>query len=331
LGDESKATNGELSNIDFVKKSYEMILCRGTNFTEQEISDFVNKLDRGIWDRNDYLAMLCNSDEFVNNRVSQIINNQKQIEQRKQEEERQRQEEEERKKEEERKREEERQKEEERKREEEKRANIRLFVKNIYRAAFNEEIKDENLSAWENEYIEKDDIASISARIFVNDETNKLSNYDFVKKMCFVILNSDEYTEEEMFVVVERLNRNSYTRFDLIYAVCSTSEFKDEILPQIILKEKNRVPSLASEEKLTRLGDLNADGTVDSSDASICLQLCGAQEFIDYKYAIKFADADGDGRVSASDAVKILIYASNVGAGNIRCSFAEYIGRTDMK
>ena len=218
---------------------------KGTNFTEQEILDFVNKLNKGIWDRNDYLAMICNCDEFVNKRISQIIENQKQIENKKIEEEKAKQEEEDRKREEEQKRQEELEKERQAKLEKEKRANIRSYVRNIYRAAFGEEITEENLTAWENEYIEKDDIANISARIFVNDETNKLNNYEFVKMVCFVILNSDAYTSDEISAVAGRLDRKSYTRFDLIMAICNTSEFKDEILPQIILKENNRVKNIA--------------------------------------------------------------------------------------
>lgn len=73
LSKEANNKLGKLSNLDFTKKTYEIILYRGTEYTEKEMSGHVDKLNRGIWNRNDYLAMLCNCKEFSENKVKQII------------------------------------------------------------------------------------------------------------------------------------------------------------------------------------------------------------------------------------------------------------------
>ena len=116
FGDESNNKNGELSNLDFVKKTYEVVLHRGNNYTEQEMAGHVDKLNRGIWDRNDYMAMLCNCPEFSEYRCKEIINMVKEDDTKKAEEEQKRQEEEKKKQEEE---EQKRQEEEKKKQEEE--------------------------------------------------------------------------------------------------------------------------------------------------------------------------------------------------------------------
>lgn len=73
LSEEANNNLGELSNLDFVKKTYEVILYRGKNYTEEEMAGHIEKLDRGIWTRRDYLAMLCNCDEFANYKINPII------------------------------------------------------------------------------------------------------------------------------------------------------------------------------------------------------------------------------------------------------------------
>ena len=67
------------------------------------------------------------------------------------------------------------------------------------------------------------------------------------------------------------------------------------------------------------LGDVNADGSVDSSDASRVLveyakiQTGGAGEFTDIQY--KAADVNKDNVVDSSDASKILAYYAMVSTG----------------
>lgn len=215
LSEEATNKNGNLNNKDFVKKTYEIILYRGTAYTEQEMSGHIDRLNRGIWNKNDYLAMLCNCNEFVNYKAQSIINKQKQIEKNKAEEEKKKQEEEARKKEEEKKKQE-------------------------------EEAKKKE--------------------------------------------------EEE-------------------------KQKSKKILP------------IASQEKLRILGDLDGNGIITSSDATLCLSLCILQDKSDYEYAIKYADANGDGNVSLMDALWMLKYyaeMSTSSADNYK-SFAEYMGRTDIE
>ena len=67
------------------------------------------------------------------------------------------------------------------------------------------------------------------------------------------------------------------------------------------------------------LGDVNADGSVDSSDASRVLaeyakiQTGGAGEFTDIQY--KAADVNKDDVVDSSDASKILAYYAMISTG----------------
>ena len=67
------------------------------------------------------------------------------------------------------------------------------------------------------------------------------------------------------------------------------------------------------------LGDVNADGSVDSSDSSLVLaeyakiQTGGAGEFTDIQY--KAADVNKDGVIDSSDASKILAYYAMVSTG----------------
>lgn len=77
LSKEANNKLGELSNLDFAKKTYEVILYRGKKYTEQEMAGHVDKLNRGIWTRRDYLTMLCNCDEFTKYKINTIIEREK--------------------------------------------------------------------------------------------------------------------------------------------------------------------------------------------------------------------------------------------------------------
>ena len=67
------------------------------------------------------------------------------------------------------------------------------------------------------------------------------------------------------------------------------------------------------------LGDVNEDGSVDSSDASLVLaeyakiQTGGAGEFTETQH--KAADVNNDGVVDSSDASKILAYYAMISTG----------------
>lgn len=69
------------------------------------------------------------------------------------------------------------------------------------------------------------------------------------------------------------------------------------------------IENLASEDKLKTVGDLNANGNIDIQDASICSEIL-AKMNVGYKfddYVIKYADMNGDGKVTISDVSMILL------------------------
>lgn len=72
LSKEAQNKLGKLSNTDFVKKCYEIILMRST-YTQKEIQGHINKLNNGTWNRKDFINMLCNSDEFVKSKLPNYI------------------------------------------------------------------------------------------------------------------------------------------------------------------------------------------------------------------------------------------------------------------
>ena len=67
----SKASN--LSNSDFSKFAYEVLLYRGKNYTETEMAAHVRRLDTGEWTREDFLNMICNCEEFTSRKYSAIV------------------------------------------------------------------------------------------------------------------------------------------------------------------------------------------------------------------------------------------------------------------
>ena len=77
LSEEATLKNGELSNLDFAKKLYEILLYRGDNYTEAEMAEDISKVDTGIWTREDYITSICNCDEFSQTKIYQIIKNEK--------------------------------------------------------------------------------------------------------------------------------------------------------------------------------------------------------------------------------------------------------------
>ncbi|HJJ06982.1 MAG TPA: dockerin type I domain-containing protein [Clostridiaceae bacterium] len=69
------------------------------------------------------------------------------------------------------------------------------------------------------------------------------------------------------------------------------------------------MPGLASVDKLKTVGDLNANGKIDADDARICLTIIakiGAGAYKVDDTVKKYADMDGDGRITPYDACLIL-------------------------
>lgn len=77
LSREANYRRGEVSNLDLSKQAYEIILSRGKDYTEQEMQGHVNKMNNGIWEREDFIYYVCNSYEFTRARIDQIINSEK--------------------------------------------------------------------------------------------------------------------------------------------------------------------------------------------------------------------------------------------------------------
>ncbi len=342
-----EANTDSLSNLDLSKKAYEVILFRGKNYTEKEMSGHVDKLNRGIWNRNDYITMLCNCNEFVNTKLNSIITKQKEIDNKKAEEERKKQEEEEKKKKEEeekRKQEEEekrRQEEEERKKaeeeakkkaQEEKNNKFKLYVKYIYRATLGRAALDSETSYWVSQYENNVNIGEITKNIFICANTDYLDSIEFVKKAYKVILNDKECTDSESYYFSSRIDNGDISREDFIISICSSEEFNNNIYPKLVNKQNdydsnNKLIAIALEDELKIVGDLDGDQKITARDVSLCLILRNLDDISGYEYAVYYADIDEDGRVTFMDVIYMLSYCTDVDAGKIEGNMPikEYI------
>ena len=331
MSQEFKDKNGELSNLDFLKKTYEIILFRGTSYTEQEMSGHLDKLDRGVWTREDYLKMLCNCQEFTGSKCKAITDkvkaddDKKAEEQRKAEEEKKKKEEEEAKKKEE---EEAKKKEEEEKKKQEEEAkkqeieDVEVYVRYLYRTVLGRNPMRSEINHWVDQYKKTNSIPEISKNIFVNVETESMTNYEFMQKIIEVLFNKDNVQAKVIEVYANEITKGNITRADFVEGVCSTQNFKDNMYQTLVNeqkeyeKERAYIP-IAPANKLSKLGDLDGDGKISAIDASLCLSLYSLNDKTDYQYAIKYADVDGDGKVEFEDANKILDYYVELMVENI--------------
>lgn len=311
-----EANTSQLSNLDFIKKSYEIILNRGSNYTEEEMSYHLDKLDRGIWKREDFIAEVCNSDEFVNTKINSIITKEKEIDAKKEEEKKKQEEEERKKKEEEEKKkqeEEERKKkeEEEKKKQEEKNNKVKTYVKYLYRLVIERDALDSEINYWISQYENNVSIAEITKNIFICSKTNYMDNSEFVRKMYEVILNNSNPTESEIYYFASRLDNGAFNKSDFIYSICNTEDFSNKTLPELIEKQNNyelhnkQIP-IASEQDLKIVGDLDGDQIISAKDASLCLMLRELEDISEYEYAIYYADINKDGKITVMDAIYML-------------------------
>lgn len=349
-----EANTANLSNLDFLKKAYEIILYRGNNYTEKEMSGHLDKLNRGIWKREDFMARVCNSEEFVNTKLNTIINKQKEIDVQKQEEQRKKEEEERKKKEEEEKKKQEeeerkkkeeeekkRQEEEERKKNEEearrkeqekRNSKVKAYVKYLYRTFLGRNALDSETNHWISQYENNVSIAEITKNICICSTTEYMDNSEFVKKIYRVVLNNNCYTESEIYYFTSRLDNEELSKGDFLYSVCNTENFSNTIFPELVKKQKDyeansRPIPIASEEDLKMIGDLDGDQIVSAVDASLCLMLRALDDMTEYSYIMNYADVDGDGRITIVDAIYILEYSSAQSIGEIGngMTIREYI------
>jgi len=170
--EESINKNGVLTNIDYLKKMYDIVLCKNGNYNNSELYEYLDKLDRGRMNRDDFLKSICNSPEFVNekcNYMISIIKNEdiKKAEEeakiRAEEEAKQKEEEEKKKKEEEEARI--REEEEKKKQEEE---NVKLYVRYLYRKVLGRNPMVSEINHWLEQYKQNKDIPALTKGIFVN-------------------------------------------------------------------------------------------------------------------------------------------------------------------
>lgn len=316
---------GNLSNLDYSKKIYEMILYRGSNYTEQEMSGHVQKMDNGIWNQDDFLCMICNCKEFTDTKLNAIITDQKAAND-KEEEEKRKQEEEQKKKEE----------EEKQKEIEARTKDIKLYVNYLYRAVYKRNAMGSEISYWANKYIQQTSVGEITRDIFISADTELLDNQTFVRNAYEIILKAVD-SEIQITDYVRKLDNMELSRAEFIVQICDTENFKNEIYSSIVRQEEERAKNqkaieIAPEELLTKLGDLNGDGMNSITDASLCLALISLPDRTDYEYAIRYADSDGDGKIEVMDAVYMLVFYADVSCGNqeVGTSFAQYMGRTDI-
>ena len=334
MSEESKNKNGELNNSDFVKKTYEIILYRGNSYSENEMAGHIDKLNRGVWTKEDYLAMLCNCDEFVNGKCNSIISKVKEDdakkieEQKRAEEEKKKQEEAKKKEAEEKKRQEEEKKkqEEEQKKQEEKDKqeleDVKVYVRYLYRNVLGRKAMQSEINHWVEQYKQNKDISTITRDIFVNIETESMSNYEFMKKIIEVLFNKENVQDQIIQNYSNQLDRGEISRANFVVGVCSTQNFKEERYKILVNKQKEyeaakKSIAIAPEDKLNKLGDLDGDGKISCIDASLCLALYSLDDKSDYQYAIKYADVDGDGKVEYEDALNILDFYVELMVGNI--------------
>lgn len=71
---------GSLDNTQYVKYIYKILLVRANDPTDSEISGHLNRLNNCRWNRQDFITMICNCNEFCTYDYDKIINSQKKIE-----------------------------------------------------------------------------------------------------------------------------------------------------------------------------------------------------------------------------------------------------------
>lgn len=127
-----------------------------------------------------------------------------------------------------------------------------------------------------------------------------------IRKSRNSMLSENKYGKHYLVIATDSTNLNpeSYIGSSPVSSESTTTQ-----------KTYTNIAGLASPEKLRIVGDLNADGKLDSNDARICLQL-SANSLAGYPIDAtvkKYADLNGDGKITSTDACIILQkYAYNL-------------------
>ena len=124
-----------------------------------------------------------------------------------------------------------------------------------------------------------------------------------IRKNKSCMLSENKYGKHYLVIANDSTNLNPQ---DYIGSAPATVENKTT--QKTTKKTYTTIAGLASSEKLKIVGDLNADGKLDSNDARICLQL-SANSLAGYPIDAtvkKYADLNGDGKITSTDACIIL-------------------------
>lgn len=211
---------------------------------------------------------------------------------------------------------------------------IRIYIKYLYNAVLDRNPTTEEVGNLVNVYLNTESIYEVTQKVFMSTEATEkmqgISDLDFIKQIYEILLyRGKKYTEREMAGHLKNLTDGYWNRNDFIAMICNCSEFNSKI-DDITIDEKIRQQiGIALPSKLKTPGDLNADGTINSVDASICLRLYTRSDlYSKINYVLPYADIDGDGYISSVDACWILKYYARLSVGKFLMkdiSLKEYV------
>lgn len=130
-----------------------------------------------------------------------------------------------------------------------------------------------------------------------------------IRKSKSSMLTENKYGKHYLVIANDSTNLNPENYIGSAPATTQTKTTTTQTTTtQTTTNNSGKVAGLASPDKLKIVGDLNADGKVNSNDAVICLSL-SANILAGYKFdsrVLKCADVNGDGKVTSTDACAIL-------------------------
>ena len=287
LSEESINKNGSLNNYDFITKLYSVIFNRAPD--TDGLNAHLAYLDNGN-SRQNLITTFCNSQEFklyIDN-IGKRIENINLTE--------------------------------------ENIENAKLYIANVYKKVLQRDATDSEINK-QIEIIKKSGIATATYNIINSEESKKKNgdltdNYAFVEKLYIWILGrkADEKGLEDNVLYLERGN----TRKSLVISMIDSEEFKNRKI------ETRALEWIPTEEFIIsageKVGDINGDGRVTASDASVILMTSSyigvtnpnsLPEILNKKdsYIYKYADVNKDEQIDAHDASIILMYAAASGVG----------------
>ena len=291
LSQEALNHMGVLSDSDFLKYQYRILLQRRIDPSDAEISGHLSQLTNGNWNREDAITMFCNCQEFKNRFYDIVCSVDNKAWTPSHEE-------------------------------------AAIYVKYLYRSSLGREASDTEANNWATNYEIDSSIARISRGIILSQEglnhMGELDNRQYVEYVCNILLNNAD--DNTINYLTDKLDHLAFNRYDVINYLCNQDAFVSEKVNSIMAEEKQRledlkntIPDIAPENMLFKKGDLDGDGCITSCDASIVLKLYVSNSNVKekYSYVTKYADMDNNGLIDAVDACYILSYYSALSVGSI--------------